>query len=332
MKSLRIVTLALSAGVCFGLTGCVAQPDDELESARQALPQQQSVQLNGPESHAAQTRSDAGAAPASAPYATFYTFTRGVRDGVNRITAAVLGTVWYIVNTKPTSHEGLEIVWGPYTDSLEPTAWRFRVTNKGGQEYDYVLEGRPKTSTSNQDFRTVLSGIGYPKGDERHGDGTFTIDLDVARALDPVAHPDDSGTIVVTHDLPATITEEFLPLPRTIEVSVLPSNSSAHLHVLSIAGEDSSGRLVVDGLADIDESKKTALEDVTVKSEWNPLGEGRADVTLANGDIPAAMSPVTVVECWDQQFKQSYYNDSAGIAATAGSVTACAFDKPAADY
>ncbi len=45
--------------------------------------------------------------------------------------------------------------------------------------------------------------------------------------------------------------------------------------------------------------------------------------------MPAALSPVTVVECWDQQFKQSYYKDSAGIAPTAGDVSTCAFTEAA---
>ena len=328
MKSLHLTVVSVMAigSVC----GCVSQPDDQVEAIRQALPGKESTQLSGPESNAAQpsavdTANDAGAAPANAPYATFYTFTRGVRDGVNKITAAILGTVWYIVNTKPTILQQDQAVWGPYTDALEPATWRFRVTHEGGAQYAYVLEGRPKESSSDQDYRTVLSGVGYAKGDDKHGDGSFTIDLDTARALDPVAHQDDSGTINVVHDLPPTVTTELAPLPRTIEVTVLASNSPAHLDILSIAREDHTGTLVVDGLADVDASKQTALEDVTVNSQWNALGAGRSDVTIAGGDVPAALSPVTVVECWDQQFKQSYYKDSAGISPTAGDVNACAF-------
>ena len=334
MKSLHFATLSLAALGSVGLAGCVSQPDDQVETIRQALPKKESMQLNGPETNTTQTSSadnvgDAGAAPASAPYATYYTFTRGVRDGVNKITAAVLGTVWYIVNTKPTAIDQQDAIWGPYTDALEPATWRFRVTHQGGEQYAYILEGRPKESSSDQDYRTVLSGVGYAKGDASHGDGSFTIDLDTARALDPVAHPDDSGIITVTHDLPPTVTTELAPLPRTIEVTLTPSNSAAHLDILSIAREDHTGTLVVDGLADIDESKKTALEDVTVKSQWNALGAGRSDATIAGGDVPAALSPVTVVECWDKHFKQSYYKDSAGIAATAGDTAACAFAEAA---
>jgi len=331
MKSPQIVAIFLAALGSVSLGACVSQPDEGLESIRQALPQAQRVQLKGPEDTAqssSASATDAGAAPANAPYAKFYVFTREVRDGVNRITAAVLGTAWWIVNTKPTTLEGQEAIWGPFTDSLEPATWRFRVTHQAELQYDYVLEGRPKTSTSDQDYRTVLSGVGYAKGDAKHGDGTFTIDLDAARALDPVAHPNDSGTITVEHDLPPTFTSEIAPLPRTIQVSLVPRNTAAYLDILSIAREDQTGTLIVDGLADTDENKQTALEDVTVKSEWNALGEGRSDVTLSGGDVPAALSPVTLVECWDQQFKQSYYKDSAGFATATGEPSACAFATP----
>ena len=330
MKSPHIMAISLAALGSVSLCACVSEPDEGLESIRQALPQKQAVQLSGPEDNAIQagTSVDAGAAPANAPYAKFYMFTRDIRDGVNRITASVLETAWWIVNTKPTSLEGQEAIWGPYTDSLEPATWRFRVTHLAEQQYSYVLEGRPKTSTSDPDYRTVLSGVGYAKGDAKHGDGTFTINLDTARALDPVAHPTDSGTITVEHDLPATITSEIAPLPRILRVSLLPGNTAAYLDILSIAREDQTGSLIVDGLADTDESKQTALEDVTVKSEWNALGEGRSDVSLSGGDVPAALSPVTLVECWDQQFKQSYYKDSAGIATLVGDPSACAFATP----
>jgi hypothetical protein len=333
MKSLKLIGVSLVAAISsVGLGACASQPEEQLDSIRQALPRAETTRLSGPESNVAQpshSTGDAGAAPADAPYATFYVFTRGVRDGVNKITADVLGTVWFIVNTKPTSFDGEQATWGPYTDALQPAAWRFRVSHQGGAQYAYFLEGRPRESSSDQDYRTVLSGVGYAKGDAKHGDGSFTVVLDAARALDPVAHQDDSGTVTVVHDLPPTVTTELNPLPRSIEVTLLPSNSAAHLDILSIAHEDSTGTLVVDGLADIDASKTTALEDVTVRSQWDALGEGRSDVTVSGGDVPAALSPVTIVECWDKQFKQSYYKDSAGIAPTAGDITACAFTQAA---
>jgi hypothetical protein len=260
----------------------------------------------------------------------YYAFTRNVRDGVNAITATMLGTVWYIVNTKPTRVADGEAIWGPYTDALEPTTWRFRVHHEGNAKYAYTLEGRPKASSSDVDYVTVLSGFGYGREDDRHGDGEFEVDLDAARALDPLAHQKDSGTITVTHDLPPTVTEEFAPLPRQIAVTLAPSATAERLNVLSIARENSSGVLVVTGKADIDDSHATAIETVDIESQWDPSGAGRADVTITDGDVPAALSPFGAVECWDIAYKQSYYRESvAGNGASAvGQIDACAFQAP----
>ncbi len=42
--------------------------------------------------------------------------------------------------------------WGPYSDALDPVTWRFRITRVADAQYDYVLEGRPKTSTDEADY------------------------------------------------------------------------------------------------------------------------------------------------------------------------------------
>jgi hypothetical protein len=333
MKPSSINSLVTAMLATTLLAGCLPSPDDEGDVYRAALPVKEAVTLDGPESSGAgrgnRTSTDSTAAPANAPSSKYYAFTREVRDGVNRVTASVLGTVWFIVNTKPTKIVDNEATWGPYTDALEPATWRFRVTRVAGASFVYVLEGRPKDSSATADYRTVLEGTGFGRDDPRHGDGTFNLDLDTAKELDPFAHADDSGTITITHDLPPTSTREFAPLPRRIEVSLAPSSSAARLEVLSVARDDNTGLLLVDGTADIDESHATALEDLTIASQWSAVGTGRADVTIASGDVPAALSPFVVVECWDQKFRQSYYHDSADIEPTAGNPAACAFDSAA---
>lgn len=334
MKLLKSVSHCVVFSGSLQLAGCFPAANDDADVYRAALPVEAAVTVAGPESRSSSSADtgaqNATAAPADAPTSKYYAFTRSVRDGVNHVTADVLGSVWYIVNTKPTEVESNTATWGPYTDALEPVTWRFRVTRVTGEEYSYILEGRPKDSTDDADYLAVLEGTGYGQKDTRHGDGEFAIDLDAAKQLDPVAHTDDSGKISVKHDLPASVTREFAPLPRQIEVDLAPSSNGSRLNILSLARQDNTGQLVVDGMADIDESHATALEDVTVVSQWNAFGAGRADVTIAAGDVPAALSPVTAVECWDSHFKQSYYSDSAGIAPEAGSPTACAFTSAAA--
>jgi hypothetical protein len=334
MKPSRLESILFSLFGATLLSGCFPNPDNEGDVYRTALPVQESVTLTGPETSAAataQTSSNDTEAPADAPYSKYYVFTRGVRNGVNLVTSQVLGTVWFVVNTKPTSIEDNQATWGPYSDPLEPATWRFRVIRVADEQYSYLLEGRPRESTSDKDYLTVLDGIGYGLDDERHGDGTFSIDLDAARTLDPFTHRDDSGTITVTHDLPRTVSREVAPLPRRIEVVLAPTASASRLEILSLARADTTGLLLVDGTADIDDSHATMLEDVSIASQWNAIGAGRADVTIAGGDVPEALSPVRAVECWDRHYKQSYYHDSAGIDPTRGDLALCAFSAPATE-
>ncbi len=315
----------------FALGACTLQKRDDVSEYREAIPEE--VAVDGPESAQGESHSTAGGrglladAPTAANWAEWYAWTRNVRDGVNAMTAVVLGSVHYIVNTEPTEVTDDSATWGPYTDALEPATWRFRATRVAEHEYDYVLEGRPKTSTDEADYRTVLSGKGYSKRDDRHGDGAFTIDLDVARELDPLMHQDDSGTVKITHDLPSDIGTRLGALPRTITADIRPAGEQ-WVTVTSQANEDATGSLDTNAFVDIDDSKLTAPEDVHIVSRWRADGAGRADITIAGGDLPATMELVQAVECWGNDFTRVYYDDSVDFAPTEGDATACAYDTP----
>jgi hypothetical protein len=265
--------------------------------------------------------------PANHDVAKWYAFTRGVRDGVNVVTRDVLASVWLIVHSAPSDASEDHAEWGPYTDALDPASYRFRVERVAPGEYDYTLEGRPKASSSDADYRAVLQGRGYGRLDPRHGDGSFTIDLDAARALDPLRHQDDSGTVTITHDLPATIDRNLGALPRTISADVNPEGES-WLHVRSQANADSTGALDVDAHADTDDSKATLLEDISVQSRWNANGAGRADISVAGGDLPATVPLVSATECWGTDFSRIYYSDSVTFEPTFGDATSCVYAEP----
>lgn len=315
------------------LPGCMLEKKDDGDEFREAVPQREAVVLAGPEQDAAGDSSAASATrrpladePLSAgPYSKWYGFTRGVRGGVNVVTAAVLGSVWLVVHTEPTSVENGEATWGPYTDALEPVTYRFRVSRVAEGEYDYALEGRPKQSESESDYRAVLEGHGYGRLHELHGEGDFTIDLDAARALDPFAHQNDSGSVHIVHHLPRSISEHLDALPRTIvaEVTPNPSINPESFVVSSTANEDGTGALHVTARADVDDTKTTELEDIVIDSQWRADGAGRADILISGGDIPADPGMVTALECWGADFTRAYYTDSIGFEPTEGDVTAC---------
>lgn len=321
--------------------GCTLQKQDDGEEFREAVPLREAVVVAGPEGDSAADATTASAPPATRAqattrplarpdYAKWYGFTRAVRAGVNVVTGAVLGSAWVIVHSEPSSVKDGEAIWGPYSDALEPAAYRFRVTRIAEAEYNYVLEGRPKQSTSDDDYRAVLRGHGYGKRHELHGEGEFTIDLDVAHELDPPAHRDDSGTVRIVHHLPRDIGSGGGALPRSIlaEVKPDPAVNPESFSVTSDANEDGTGSLHVVASADVDDAKTTQLEDIVIDSRWRADGAGRADIGISGGDIPADPGMVSAVECWGADFARSYYMDSIGFEPTEGDATACVYDAP----
>jgi hypothetical protein len=317
------------------LSGCVLQKKDDIDAFRDAVPHSQSVSLSGPDSSSGSSstasapppRGALSTAPPATAYAKWYGFTRDMRDGVNGVTAGVLAGAWLIIQSEPSATTTDSATWGPYTDELDPATYRFRVTRIATDEYEYVLEGRPRASNSDTDYRAVLSGHGYGKPSSMHGQGTFTIDLDAAKTLDPYKHPNDSGSVTIAHDLPPDASDDLGALPRTITATVTPQGE-AHYMVRSIANLDHTGVVHVDAHVDIDDSKMTKLEDVTVNSRWNQTGAGRADITIKGGDLPATISEVDAEECWGVDFSQSYYNDSVNFAPSAGDANACVYKTP----
>ncbi|HEX3774625.1 MAG TPA: hypothetical protein VHV51_09185 [Polyangiaceae bacterium] len=292
------------------VAGCTLQKKDDADAFREAVPQSESISLSGPDSSSASNsnsnstststapppRAELGIAPPTPTYAKWYGFTRDMRDGVNAVTADVLGGVWLIIQSEPSALEKDAATWGPYTDELAPATYRFRATRIATDEYDYVLEGRPKASNSDTDYIPVLTGHGYGEPSALHGQGSFTISLDNAKALDPYKHPTDSGSVAVDYQLPQDFTEHLGALPRNISATVTP-RGEAYYRVDSVANEDHTGTIQVQAHVDIDSSMMTLLEDVTVGSKWNQTGAGRADITIRGGDLPASIPEVDAVEC-----------------------------------
>src|SRR5262245_24384568 len=139
--------------LAFGLTttsACTFDLADEGAEFREAVPEADSIAVPGPDeagggqtaASAASERGLMGTGSPTLDYAYWYAFTRNVRDGVNLVTGAVLGSVWYIVHTHPTSVNADTATWGPYTDALDPVTYRFRVTRVGPRHFEYALDGR----------------------------------------------------------------------------------------------------------------------------------------------------------------------------------------------
>ena len=280
-----------------------------------------------PAGSAARAKDKGSALAAGGEAARWYRFTRDLRDGVNGVTAVILGSVAWVIRTEPTEIGEGKAVWGPYpADGLEPVSWRLTVTRVGEHHYRYVLDGRPKASESDADFLTVLDGDGYGRKSEQHGDGSFSVNLDNAKRLDPSRHENDAGSVRIQHDLPRDISRHLGALPRFITADIAREGGQ-WLSVTSSAFEDGTGAIDLQGSVDIDDAG-TAAEDISIASRWQRSGAGRSDIGIAGGDVPAEFAPATAAECWGEDFARVYYESSFEDPASVGDPAACAYGPP----
>jgi hypothetical protein len=327
--------------VAFGLavivgtaSACTVKTTSDADRFREPIPQGGEVALKVPGSAGAATTTSSSAirvesTPTSgAPGTTgtsgtaeYYRFTRDLTDAVDWGSAATVGLVWLIVQAPPTSTSAHQAVWGPARgEALSPVTWKLTVNETTTDVFNYQLDGRPNASTSDADWKTVLAGHGYAKASASHATGWFQWDADAQRALDPMRAANDTGTTKVTYDvrtLPATLRAEHAPTAST--------ESSYTIDVTHLTG--GAGQVDIAALGDLDPSGTTAKENVDMHSRWDASGAGRADTTVAGGDVPVSIASVHATECWDTSFARVYYTDTASTQPTTGSPSACAFSQ-----
>jgi hypothetical protein len=316
----RLIAVTGLLGVVLAAEGCASssdRPSDEADRFREALPLEEDVKLAVPSNGAAggTTTKSAGlhiATDGAGGSATSYQFTRTITGAVDFTTAVILGGVWAIVHSPPSSLEAKKAVWGPGSgNALDPAQWRFTVTEVGDKEYDYVLEGQLKAGGA---WLPVLDGHGYGKERAEHRQGFFRANNDNYRSLDP-QNGHDEGTTKITFDL--------TKLPATIDVELRPSPEKGSLDIKVTHESGGAGRVSITGTGDIDESKATKLENIEMLSRWATTGAGRSQWTFSGGDLPIAS--VTANECWSTSFARVYYKDTVNYQPATGEESTCAF-------
>jgi hypothetical protein len=309
----KLIVVALMAGVSTAGVGCVVQKDDA-ERFREAVPQQDEVALRVPGnggSGGTKTQSLGIRTNGAGEVARYYKFTRDITDAADFTTAVILGSIWAIVHTPPTTVDAKKATWGPSEPKgLEPAIWRFTVTEIANNEYDYALEGQPKSGGA---WLAILRGHGYGKAHPEHKQGWFEADNEAYRTLEPTRGK-DYGKTKVTYDL--------RKIPATIKVDARPGDAKGFIDIVVTHEAQGAGSVKIDGLGDIDDSKSTKLEDVHLVSRWSSIGAGRADITMMNGDLPFT---VTASECWSSSFARTFYKDTVNFEPASGDATSCAF-------
>ena len=270
-----------------------------------------------PDSLPSSAAGDAGTAQTGA-VARYYVFTRDLADAVDGVTILTVGTVWFVAQTTPTSVANGAATWGPWRgDALSPVSWKLVVTESSTNVFDYELDARAAASTSDADWKAILTGHGYGKAHPQHDTGWFEWNANAYQALDPTKLG-SGGTTKITYDVHA--------LPATIHADYDPSGASSFtFDVTHEAG--GAGQVDVVGQGNVDEDPSNQIENVDVHSAWSTTGAGRADGDVSGGDVPASVGTVHVTECWDTAFDRVYYADTASYEPASGDASACVFQQ-----
>lgn len=275
---------------------------------RSAVPTLGQVNLNVPGADA----SDDGQALLAGNQSELYRTTVDLARGINGGVGAVFNLSERIIALPPTDTDGeTYAIWGPSEPrGLERNSFRFTVNRIADGEFDYALEARPKDATEEADFVVVYEGTSFPSAEgENKGHGSLDIHWGALRSLD------DTECLIGDLHVEYIADEE----PRRLDVSFIevadgcrdetPTTATYHYE----ENADASGSLdyaFQKNLHDADENKP--LEEIfTVRSRWLADGQGRSDVRLSEGEVPADLDAnipnntaetADIVECWDASF------------------------------
>jgi hypothetical protein len=153
MRNLSVPYLALALAAT---SACQVDESDAGDEYRKGIPNQSTIEVQVPGA-TGQALSVAGAGKVS----EYYRLTRVVSRDVNAGVYIVLNLVRDVVHYPPTAVTANTAVWGPFSEALDPIAWRVTVTRAAPNDYAYKFEGQAKANPASG-FETVLSGVHRP--------------------------------------------------------------------------------------------------------------------------------------------------------------------------
>ncbi|MDB4954706.1 MAG: uncharacterized protein JWO36_2275 [Myxococcales bacterium] len=306
---MKIMNTLLSATCVLSLaaTGCIKQ-DAPPEGIAKAIPTNDQVAIKLPANAA---RLDA---PALGQLSTYYVTTRGVTQTFNGGSAWALILVHTIVQYPVTSVSGNTYTWGPWSgNALDPAIYKLDVTANGDGTFDYTLSGHAKSDATNH-FLAVIDGHADPRPGELLGNGSFLLDFEAARTVNPIDNANNKGQVDVHYDLAAKHLDLMI-----ISTDANGQPASADYSYDETAG--GGGNMTFSVLANV--GGTAAAETATIRSRWLGTGAGRGDARISGGDLGSAQALAS--ECWSTAFTRVYYTDNVNFAATEGDVAQCAF-------
>ncbi len=294
--------LAATCVISLAGTGCIAKDGPGNDEIDQAIPTSDQVQIKMP----AQDR-------VVGQLAQYYVITHDATTMFNGGAASVLVLIHTIVQQPVSSVNGNVYTWGPGSQPLDPANYRLDVTANADGTFDYVLSGQNK-STANSPFLALITGHANPTPGPDLGNGTFLLDFDASAKVDPIDNGSNSGQIDANYDLAA----------RTLGLRIMTTDASGSpvdAEYANAQAADSSGDMSFSAQADL--GGGPALENLVLRSRWEPTGAGRSDARISGGDLGATDAQAS--QCWDTLFREVYYTDNVNFLPTDGDPTQCAY-------
>jgi hypothetical protein len=297
--------------VCAVGCGSGAVSTGSSESFLTALPSRKTLEVTAPTREAPAALAQRSGALVGET-ASLYVLTRQMTGQVNGFVGGALDTLGAISRTPPAVVGPDSAAWGPLTDALSPVAGRLVIVRVAPGAHTFRLDLRPK-SGGDSDFEPFLQGASTGAAPGGPSAGSFSVDLDLAHRLDPVANP-GQGRVVAGWTAVPDHREVQVHLGEVHVVDDPPASAD----IVSLMRSDGSGSLVFDAHANLAGQ---------VRSRWLPTGAGRADVEAHGGD---AAEGIMVTECWDANFGRVYASATTadGGVGSEGEASACVFTEP----
>jgi hypothetical protein len=256
--------------------------------------------------------------------AVFYLLTDTFSQEVNSGVFGTLDLVDQVTSLPPTRRKVNQRIWGPWWSLQNPHSdWRFVMTRDpqaGVFEIAMqVRELRPSNQLGPDDgWENCFYGTVEPSsGSVRRGKGSLTADAGVCSKFEGTGEQGlagigfdtspDAGNPEGKTDLQIVFSDFVSKDMLERDPNPVPINATYTYLELG----DFSGELFFDIWTDLengDNPNRPAQEHVELVAQWNITGAGRTDSRWSDGDLGALV--VLSQECWDTEYKRSYYHDT----------------------
>lgn len=323
MKKLAsILAAAVSLAAC--------QPaEDPADQYRKALPTSETLAITAPEAEPSTALTTTGRAITASGKSEFATLSYGFAYGVNAGVAGMLWLIHSITWWPATSCDDDSCTWGPGSGAADLNEFKLEVT-RSGTRYDYVLSAAPK-STGGTQFLPIVQGFANKGAFAHRGDGQFSVKFDNEAQLDHANYPfaweqKDFGALDVRYDTHGELMNEVVWRNAKNNDVVAPDPADPP-RVDVYFDFNANARDLLIAFRTLDAQAK----QVTLHTQWQASGEGRADVWYTEAAV--APASYTETECWAGQstdpalnYAQTYdsnpaYGDVAACRGTVGYVT-----------